>query len=112
MAVLPEIGCSSCNTRVMPSDNFCPNCGRPLRTTPPATCLSRQIVVYLISFFLAPFGLWYAWKYIKQGDEKSKMIGVIAIALTVAAVALTIWMTKGLVNSVDRSLHALHDLGL
>jgi hypothetical protein len=79
---------------------------------PPATSISRQVVIYLISFFIAPFGLWYAWKYLRQDDKKSKIIGVVATALTIVAVATAIWTMKELVNSVNQSLHSLSGLGL
>jgi TRAP-type C4-dicarboxylate transport system permease small subunit len=67
----------------------------------PSTSVSRQIIVYLISFFLAPLGLWYAWKYLKQDDQTSKTIGAVAIILTLVAVALTIWTTAGLFASLS-----------
>jgi hypothetical protein len=112
MDTLAGIVCSACHASVLPSANFCPNCGHPLRTTPPATSVSRQIIVYLISFFLAPFGLWYAWKYLKQDDRKSKMIGAASIALTIAAVAIAIWTTAELFSSIGQYLNSLRSLGL
>jgi hypothetical protein len=105
----PGIVCSSCNAQMMSSDNFCSNCGNSLRAMPPATSVSRQIVVYLISFFLAPFGLWYAWKYLKQDDHTSKIIGAVAIALTIVSITVTIWLAAGLFNSVNRYLNLLRD---
>jgi hypothetical protein len=107
----PKIVCSSCNAPVKPSANFCLNCGNALRVMPPTTSASRQIIIYLISFFLAPFGLWYAWKYLKQDDQKSKIIGAVSIALTIAAVVLTIWTTAGLFNLVSQYLISLRSLG-
>jgi len=104
--------CSSCHVQVMPSANFCPNCGNPLRTMPPPTSVSRQIIVYLVSFFIAPFGLWYAWKYLKQNDKKSKIIGWIAIALTLAAVAVAIWTMAGLIGTINQLFNALNGLEL
>jgi TRAP-type C4-dicarboxylate transport system permease small subunit len=80
--------------------------------TPPATTISRQIIVYLISFFLAPFGLWFAWKYLKQDDSKSQKIGIVAIALTVISGAVTIWTMAGLFNSVSQFMKSLNGLGL
>ena len=96
--------CSSCNALMMPSANFCSNCGKALRLIPPSTTVFKQIIVYLISFFLAPFGLWYAWKYLKQDDRKSKIIGVVAIVLTGVAAALAIWATEGLFSLVNQYL--------
>jgi TRAP-type C4-dicarboxylate transport system permease small subunit len=78
----------------------------------PPTSVSRQLIIYLISFFLAPFGLWFAWKYLKQDDRKSKKIGVAAIALTIISVALAIWTMAGLFSSVSQLLKSFSGLGL
>jgi hypothetical protein len=111
MEISPEIFCPSCNAPMMASANFCSNCGKSLRAKPPATSVSRQIIVYLVSFFLAPFGLWYAWKYLKQNDRKSKIIGAVAIALTIVAVAIAIWTTVGVYNLVSQYINSSYDLG-
>ena len=109
---LPGMVCPACNASVQSSANFCPNCGRQFRTVPPATTVSRQIIVYLVSFIAAPFGLWYAWKYLRQDDNKSKKIGIVAIALTVISAAITIWTMAGLFNSLSPLLRSLSGLGL
>jgi hypothetical protein len=112
MDTLIGMVCSACNASVPSSANFCPNCGKGLRAIPPATTLSRQIIVYLISFFVAPFGLWYAWKYLKQEDIKSRKIGIAAIALTVISIAITFWTMAGLYNSVSQYMRLLNGLAL
>jgi hypothetical protein len=111
METSPVIICLSCNAQMISSANFCSNCGKPLRTLPPATSVSKQIIVYLVSFFLAPFGLFYAWKYLKQDNRKSKIIGAVAIALTIVSITVTIWTAVGLFNSVSRYFDSLPDLG-
>jgi hypothetical protein len=70
------------------------------------------MIVYRISFFVAPFGLWYAWKYLKQGDNKSEKIGFVAIALTIISVAITVWTIAGLFNSVSQFMRSLNGLAL
>jgi uncharacterized OB-fold protein len=112
IAALPGMVCPACNSAVLSSANYCPNCGKRLRTIPPSTSASKQIVVYLISFFLVPFGLWYAWKYLRQEDNKSKIIGVVSIALTVVSLAISIWATADLFNSITQLLKSLGGLGL
>jgi hypothetical protein len=111
MDTSPGIICSACNAQMLSSAKFCSNCGRLLRTMAPSTSVSKQIIVYLVSFFLAPFGLWHAWKYLKQEDRKSKIIGAVAIALTLVAVAVAIWTTAGLINSVGVYLNSFRDFG-
>jgi hypothetical protein len=96
----------------MLSANFCPNCGKPLRIMPPATTVSRQIVVYLVSFFIAPFGLWYAWKYLKQDDKKSNIIGVVVIVITIAAIAVFLLTMAWLFKLISQLFNLPGGLGL
>jgi len=112
MPALPGTVCPSCNASAPSSANFCPNCGRRFKPAFPATSASRQIIIYLISFFVAPFGLWYAWKYLKQDDKKSKQIGIMAVVLTIVSLAFTIWTVAKLFNSVNQLLNPLSGLGL
>lgn len=104
--------CPSCNAEVAENAFFCSNCGKPLKTRPESTSIGRQIVVYLISFFLAPLGLFFAWKYLKSPDKKSKYIGITIIILTavaVIAVFLTaktfLAMTYGNIQQINSLLY-------
>ncbi len=107
-----EIRCPACSASSPSPANFCPNCGRSLRRAILSTSAQKQIVIYLISFFLAPLGLWFAWKYIKQNDRKSKTIGIAAIALTVISVAITIWTMAALYNSIRQWFNLLTGFNL
>ena len=72
--------------------------------------LYRQIVIYSVSLFLPPFGFWYAWKYLKQTDDASKRIGVIAVILTVLSILVTIWFTEEFINATFQSLNSINNM--
>jgi len=72
----------------------------------PSTTVGRQIFVYLLSFFLPPLGLWPGIKYLKQKDDKSRMIGFVAILLTIISFALTIWFALGFINIFNQQLNS------
>ena len=72
---------------------------------PLSTTFSKQLSIYLISLFLPPLGLWPAVKYLRQQDEKSKKIGLIALVLTIISIVATSWLTIGLVNSVNQRIN-------
>jgi hypothetical protein len=83
---IPQKHCPKCNAEASEAAYFCYNCGQVLKARPESTSVSRQILIYLISFFLAPFGLAFAFKYLSQPNKKSKTIGIICIILTVVAI--------------------------
>lgn len=90
----PETVCPLCRAPIAGTDNFCPKCGSKLKEAPIIISTKKQIFVYLFSFFLAPLGLGYAYKYLKQSDPKIRKIGIIVVVLTVLAVAIMIWTTS------------------
>lgn len=71
-----------------------------------STTTGRQIFVYLMSALLPPLGLWPAVKYLKQKDEKSRMIGFIAILLTIISIAVTVWLSFGFINTFNQQLNS------
>lgn len=77
--------CPKCKAAVDASFYFCPNCGQQLRDKPLATSFGKQLAVYFTSFFFPPFGLWSAFRYLTQKGAGSKIIGVLATALTVVS---------------------------
>lgn len=96
--------CSACKRNVSAADIFCPVCGTNLKKKPLATSPTKQVLIYLLSFFLPPLGVWPAIKYLRQPDEKSKRIGLAAILLTVISIVITIWLTAGFVGSFQKQL--------
>lgn len=81
-----------------------------LKDKPLSTTIVRQAFIYLLSFLLPPLGLWPAVKYLKQKDEKSRMIGFIAILLTIISTAITIWLTLGFLSVFNKELNSSFNL--
>ena len=76
----------------------CPNCGKKIKEPPVLTSIGKQISIYLISFLLPPFGLAPGIRYLMQPDQKAKIIGIVAILLTIVSIGLTIWFTMNFLN--------------
>lgn len=74
--------CKYCGQPVQESFYFCPNCGKKLKEPPLSISVSTQLVVYLVSFFLPPLGLIYAYKYSRHGGTKERYIALTAVILT------------------------------
>ena len=96
--------CPVCHTEVKSTDYFCSNCGKNLKPEPPSTSLTRQIVIYLESFFLPPYGIVIGIRYLRQGDSKSKTVGIISIILTIVSLLILIKFTLDLTNTVNNQL--------
>ena len=103
--------CPNCKNQVLPIDIFCPACGKKLKDGKSSTGIQKQIGLYLISFFLPPFGLIPAIKYLRQADSKSKIIGVIAMALTAISILVTIYLTKLALGTFQSQLQLYQGIG-
>jgi hypothetical protein len=102
----PQLNCPNCNQNILVQDYFCPNCGKKLKDKPQPVTVGRQILVYLLSFLLPPLGLWPAVKYLRQKDDKSRMIGFVSVVLTIISIVITVWLTMGFVNAVNQQLNS------
>lgn len=102
-----ETICSSCHASVSPTENFCPQCGTKLKELPLSTSVGRQAFIYLISFFLAPFGLGYAFKYLKQPNPEARRVGIVVIILTILSIVLMIWLTNAFTSWEYQSINGL-----
>jgi hypothetical protein len=105
-----NITCKHCNYPVAETFYFCPNCGKKIKDPPPITTLSKQISLYLISVLLPPLGLWPGFRYLFSKDPKAKVIGTIAIVLTIVSLVVSIWATANYLTSQLDSLNSLNNL--
>lgn len=96
--------CPSCNAVVAPASYFCQNCGKKIRERPVLTSVTRQIVVYLVSFFIPPYGLVYGFRYLRQREESAKAIGVIAAILTLVSIMISMIFVISLINTMNKIL--------
>lgn len=102
-----QIFCPKCKAEVSAEAYFCPNCGTALRSRQADTSVPKQILIYFVSFFLAPFGLGYAFSYLKQADRKSKMIGAVSLILTIASILAVIFLAKVFLQQEYSAINAI-----
>ncbi|KKT87073.1 MAG: hypothetical protein A2119_03020 [Candidatus Colwellbacteria bacterium GWA2_46_10] len=85
--------CPICHQPTSPEWYFCPNCGKELKAKLIKIPLITQIGIYALSIFLPPLGLWPGIKYLGQKSQEAKMVGIVAITLTIVSSVVTIWLT-------------------
>jgi uncharacterized membrane protein YvbJ len=103
VADVPKM-CPQCHTKVRDADYFCFNCGKNLNPVPKSTSATAQTVLYLKSVLLPPLGIWYALPYLREDNQKSKMVGVVAIVLTVISLLIAFKLTKDLSDIVNQQV--------
>src|SRR3989344_4729903 len=97
--------CPVCHVSVLPTHYYCYNCGNNLRPAPPKIDAFAQIVLYAKSLLLPPFGALWAIKYLKQPDTKSKMVGVIAIVMTVVSFVIAIILFNNFMTTLNTQVN-------
>ncbi len=92
------IYCPFCRQPVKTTDYFCSNCGKKLKSKPLSTSLSTQIFLYIKTLLLPPFGLIWGYRYLRQPDTQSKLIGLFTIIVTIVE---TVWLTQITINAIN-----------
>jgi hypothetical protein len=108
------ITCPQCHTVVQPADFFCPTCGKKLKDKPLSTTPLTEIMYYIGSVVLAPLGIWWGIKYLKQPGGACKRIGTVSIILTVlslviSSILITLYLhsMSGVMNTQLNTLQGL-----
>lgn len=77
--------CPKCHQEISWDDAFCSHCGVQLSQSIPIS-KAKKIKVYLLSFLLAPFGLYWFFKYAKSNDPEKKKVANRVVWITAAAI--------------------------
>lgn len=93
--------CPACHITVRPTDYYCFNCGKNLHEAPPGTGTEDQIKLYLGSVLLAPMGIVWGLKYLRQEDQKSKIVGIVAMSFSVITLIIATQYVMNAVNTIN-----------
>jgi len=97
--------CPTCHQPIQPTYYFCSNCGKNLRPRPLSTSLSSQIPLYLKTLLLPPLGFIWGYRYLRQPDTRSKIVGLITIVITIVEIVFLIEFTVNLIDTVNRQIY-------
>lgn len=99
------VKCPVCHQDVKSSDYFCFNCGKNLKPKPPSTSGVGQLIVYLESIFLPPYGIIIGIRYLRQKENKAKVVGGVAVILTILSIVVFTKITMNLINNINTQMN-------
>lgn len=103
--------CKYCKNSIDLNVFFCPLCGKKLKNPPPSTSVLAQIKIYAISVLLPPLGLVPGFQYLLSKDKKAKIIGLIAIILSIISLIISTIYIIDLYKNLTKQFNDLQSLG-
>jgi hypothetical protein len=97
--------CSKCHQQVNANDYFCPFCGNKIRNPPPSTTVGGIVWLLVKTILLPPLGFIWGYRYLKQDNSKSKIIGVAVILITLAELVYGIVSTVEMVDMANKQIN-------
>ncbi len=95
---------------VRATDFYCYNCGKNLHPAPLQTDTATLIALFIKTILLPPLGLIWGLRYLRQGDDRSKIVGIAAMVITVIEIILVVQWTVSLLNGVGGQMNNLQGL--
>lgn len=105
----PDTSCPQCHEQIVPEWYYCAHCGKVLKIKPITVAIPKQLLLYAVSFFLAPLGLAWGIRYLRNPNRRTKLVGVVIVVLTLASLTLTIYSFMVVMREYSRMLMNLGD---
>ena len=104
---LQTLLCKKCKSQVFESFYFCPICGNKIKEPPFKFSWGKTIALMLESVFLPPFGIIPGVKYLTKDSKQVKIIGAVAILLTILSTTI---ITVFTINLINKTLEGYSDI--
>lgn len=102
--VITAVACPFCHVAVRPTDYFCSNCGKNLHPAPLGITVFDQAKLYIGSIFFTPMGIFWGMRYLREKSDTSKIVGVIAMLLSIVTLIVAIQYTVSFVNTINSQM--------
>lgn len=104
------IECFKCHQQINANDYFCPFCGNKIRSLPPSTTFWGIVWLLVKTILLPPLGFIWGYRYLKQTDTKSKIVGVAVILMTLVELIYGIVSTVEIVDTANKQINQQYKL--
>ncbi len=101
-----EPTCPRCHTQVRTTDYFCYNCGKNLHPAPLQTDAMTLVGFFLKVVLLPPMGILWGLQYFCQNDDRSKIVGIAAMVVTVVEIILVVQWMISILNGVSGQINS------
>jgi len=101
----PNPSCPRCHVAVRPTDFYCYNCGAEVQEKPVHVSIPEQLGLYLGSLILPPMGLFWGFKYYRKKGHQPKVVGLIAVLLTLTSTVVATIYSIQLMNQVSEQVN-------
>ncbi len=99
--------CPNCHFKLDGNEYFCPNCGKKLKSRVLDTSSAKQLQMYILSLIFVPLGFWWGYKYLKQPDKKSKVVGIVCVVITTVALVIVYKLLKDSISTLNEQISGL-----
>ena len=102
--------CKNCKQLVPSVSFFCPTCGKKIKEPPYKFSFLGVTGVVLESVLLPPMGIVPGIRYLRREETSAKMVGLLAIIITIAATVFMVAFLMNYINSVNSQLNDVNYL--
>lgn len=102
--------CPNCRQPIQLTYVYCPNCGKKIHSDSLSTSLFSLFILILKTLLLPPFGLLWGYRYLRQSDNTSKIIGLIIIIITIIETVWLVQVTIVSINSVSQQINQIQNI--
>jgi uncharacterized membrane protein YvbJ len=96
--------CPKCGLNINDNDAFCSHCGEQIVSNI-SLSKAQKIKVYVLSFLLAPFGLYWFFKYRKENDPEKILVAKRVLWITIATILFMLISSIMAANSYSKLLN-------
>ena len=101
-----QLLCPNCKNQVDKVAFYCPTCGKKVKEKPAGMGVWNILGLFTLSALLPPLNIGLSIKYIKDPNQKAKIVGWISIGIMILVLILaTLWSIK-IVNDINRQVEA------
>ena len=93
--------CPSCGKEIDLKDNFCPMCGYKFLDRDKSLSKGNRIKIYVLSVLLAPFGLYWFFKFFRDKDPEKKRVAFISLYITIVMLILLVVVNMYFVKALN-----------